>query len=251
MTYADLKKLGDEQRTRLYPSLVDIYIQFIRLGFPSIGCLTRGRDGFRVSRRTVTVDFNMQEPEGLAPSEIQDSYYGANGILSSANDYSAMLLQMRFPRVEALSRSWRRAKTNFIICTCSATMPKSGLTAASTKALVLVHGDLKIFNLPLDDDMNLVSVLDWEWSRVIPLQFFEPPMWLSTTTIEDMSYGYQYRNYLELLDGLLAIMPCRERERYGNELLADEWNNGNRKVASWLLMPWRTGPPWTGLRTDT
>jgi aminoglycoside phosphotransferase (APT) family kinase protein len=33
---------------------------------------------------------------------------------------------------------------------------------------VLIHGDREIFNLILDEDANIVSVLDWEWSRVVP-----------------------------------------------------------------------------------
>jgi aminoglycoside phosphotransferase (APT) family kinase protein len=45
-----------------------------------------------------------------------------------------------------------------------------------TGPFVLVHGDLEIFNLLLGDDMSIVSVLDWEWSRVVPRQFFEPPL---------------------------------------------------------------------------
>lgn len=61
-----------------------------------------------------------------------------------------------------------------------------------------------------------------------------------------MSYGYQYRNYLELFDEFLAKIRARERERYGNELLADEWNKRKQKsgfmiahtLENWTAMDW-------------
>nr|KMM66373.1 hypothetical protein CPAG_02712 [Coccidioides posadasii RMSCC 3488] len=37
---------------------------------------------------------------------------------------------------------------------------------------VLMHGDLRSANILVDDDLNIVSVLDWEWSHTIPLQMF-------------------------------------------------------------------------------
>jgi hypothetical protein len=33
-------------------------------------------------------------------------------------------------------------------------------------------------NILFDDDYNLVAVLDWEWSRVVPAQLMVPPIWL-------------------------------------------------------------------------
>jgi hypothetical protein len=81
-----LKALSDEQRERLYISLTDIHSQLRRLEFPSIGYLTRGPEGFKVQNKISTIDINMQELEGLRPSEIQASFYN-NGSLTLANDY--------------------------------------------------------------------------------------------------------------------------------------------------------------------
>ncbi|KAI1992052.1 hypothetical protein LOZ51_003675 [Ophidiomyces ophidiicola] len=44
---------------------------------------------------------------------------------------------------------------------------------------VLMHGDLRSSNILVDDDLDIVSILDWEWSHTIPLQMFVPPSWLS------------------------------------------------------------------------
>ncbi|RDL31083.1 uncharacterized protein BP5553_09872 [Venustampulla echinocandica] len=109
-----------------------------------------------------------------------------------------------------------------------------------------IHGDLELFNLILDDDMNIISVLDWEWSRVVPCQFFKPPLWLSSSTIQDLSYGYRYKDFLEPFDKFLAILRVLERERFGSELLANEWDKHKQKsgfmaanaLENWTAIDW-------------
>jgi hypothetical protein len=56
-----------------------------------------------VRKKIATIDINMQELEGLEPSQIQSFFYNDGGSLTSANDYVAMLLQSAdnaFARVE-------------------------------------------------------------------------------------------------------------------------------------------------------
>ncbi|PVH69409.1 hypothetical protein DL98DRAFT_541634 [Cadophora sp. DSE1049] len=94
LTHTDLRGLSDEQCTRLHTSLAGIYAQLRRLEFPSIGYLTRRSDGFKVCKRTVSIDLNMQELEGLAPRCIQSRYYGSGSTLTSATEYVAILLKI-------------------------------------------------------------------------------------------------------------------------------------------------------------
>ncbi|KAF4972478.1 hypothetical protein FZEAL_9585 [Fusarium zealandicum] len=89
----ELESLSVDAQKRLYTSLADIYIQLRRLTFPSIGCLTRGSSGVEVLKQTASIDLNMQDLEGLRPSEIQKRY-GQVGVLSSAMDYTTMLLNL-------------------------------------------------------------------------------------------------------------------------------------------------------------
>ena len=94
--------------------------------------------------------------------------------------------------------------------------------------------------------MNIVSVLDWEWSRVVPCQFFVPPLWLNNTPIEELSYGYQYKDFLTHLDKFLAVLRVVEQEQYGNGLLTKEWETGKQKsgfmvahaLENWTAMDW-------------
>ncbi|KAM0415650.1 hypothetical protein ACHAPT_013400 [Fusarium lateritium] len=54
-------------------------------------------------------------------------------------------------------------------------------SAADKGPFVLMHGDLlmQMSNLLFDNELNLIAVLDWEWSFAIPAQMLLPPVWLS------------------------------------------------------------------------
>ncbi|KAK7418209.1 hypothetical protein QQZ08_011362 [Neonectria magnoliae] len=93
LSATEVDRLSTDERARLYTSLADTYIQLRRLTFPSIGCLTWGPSGVNVLKQTATIDLNMQDLEGLRLSEIQDRY-GQGGVLSSATEYTAMLLNL-------------------------------------------------------------------------------------------------------------------------------------------------------------
>lgn len=71
--------------------------------------------------------------------------------------------------------------------------------------------------------MEIVSVLDWEWSRVVPVQFFKPPFWLKYADTTKLAYDFVYRDYMKSFDLLLDIVRTREREKYGDQLLSNEW----------------------------
>jgi hypothetical protein len=71
--------------------------------------------------------------------------------------------------------------------------------------------------------MDIVSVLDWEWSRVVPLQFFKPPLWLKNPDTTKLAWDFVYQDYLKSFDQFLKIVRTRECEKYGNELLFSEW----------------------------
>lgn len=224
---ARLKTLSDEQRKRLYTSLADIYIQLRRLEFSSIGCLAHGPEGFNVRKRIATIDINMQELEGLQPSKIQSSFYNDRGSLTSANDYVAMLLQIADNAfVEGRNSVSERDQGEDALYHLHIfrEYAKSWMDCRLDQGpFVLVHGDLEPFNLIVNDNMDIVSVLDWEWSRVVPLQFFKPPLWLKNPDTTKLAWNFVYRDYLKSLDQFLEILRTREREKYGNELLSNEW----------------------------
>lgn len=227
LSSSQLRALPNEQRIRLYNSLADVYIQLRRLEFPSIGCLIRRPDSFEVCKRTTTIDINMQELEGLHPSQIQVSYYGKDGRLTSANDYVTMLLAIGYNAfIEGRSsvvekQEGEDALYHLDIFQQYAEQWKDGCLDQGPFALV--HGDLELHNLLVNEDGDILSVLDWEWSRVVPLQFFKPPLWLGNSDTTNLAYNFMYQDYTKKFNQLLDTIRIREKQRYGDTMLADEW----------------------------
>lgn len=170
----------------------------------------------------------MQELEGLEPSKVQARYYGAGGRLISANDYTAMLLDIAENAFERSRSSvvddeevgqdalyhlhlFREYTENWVD------------PSLDQGPYVLVHGDLQPFNLMVNNEMAIISVLDWEWSRVVPCQFFTPPLWLKNLDTTNLAYDFVYQEYLDRFGDLQNIVRSRELQRYGDEKLFSEW----------------------------
>jgi hypothetical protein len=90
----------------------------------------------------------------------------------------------------------------------------------------------------VNENMDIVAVLDWEWSRVVPLQFFNPPTWLTSRGTDLLAFSYIYSQYTDELKKFRTIVRDRELKTYGEELLSNDWarvhENGSILVAAAL-----------------
>ncbi|KND87179.1 hypothetical protein TOPH_08146 [Tolypocladium ophioglossoides CBS 100239] len=228
LSYDRIRKLSDEQRKILYSSLADTYIQLRRLEFLSIGRLVQHLDGFAVSPKMSSIDINMQELEGLNPSSIQDSYFCDKGVLKSANAYVDMLLDISY-------NAFLRSRSSIVQGRGGEDLYHQHIFREYVKGrwlnrtldqgpFVLVHGDLEPYNIMVDKDMAVIAILDWEWSRVVPVQFFNPPWWLSCLRTTRLASKVVYDSYLAtFFKDFVDVTRARERVMFGNELLADDW----------------------------
>ncbi|KAH7176419.1 hypothetical protein EDB81DRAFT_850325 [Dactylonectria macrodidyma] len=145
----------------------------------------------------------MQELEGLQLFTIQNRF-GNEGVLTSATTiqpcssrHQIMLFQTRGPA--SLIKSMERMP--FIITIYFATLWwMNGWTWHLTR--------------------DLLSC------RVVPRQFFQPPLWLTNRNPGALAWDYANARFLKRFDQFLDVIRVVEREMYGNELLSDEWSRG-------------------------
>jgi hypothetical protein len=49
-------------------------------------------------------------------------------------------------------------------------------------------------------------------------------LWLKNPDTTKLAYDFVYKDYLKDFHQFVGIVRTQEREKYGNELLADEWS---------------------------
>ncbi|KAK7413645.1 hypothetical protein QQX98_007470 [Neonectria punicea] len=239
------------QRTQLYHSLADIFIQLRRLEFDAIGRLLSQDDGsFTVSNPIATIDLNAQALEGLQPSQVLARYSGG-GPLRSTSQYIGLLHDLAdnaFAKSRSSVLESDGIGEEYLYHLHSFRKHVDDWRAESDDQgpFVLVHGDFQPFNLLISDQGSIVSVLDWEWSRVVPRQFFKPPLWLQYADLTLLSRPLFYDRFLETLQDFLSVVRQRELQVYGSTMLAEEWNKAQEKqgflianaLESWTHVDW-------------
>ncbi|TWU77195.1 hypothetical protein ED733_008610 [Metarhizium rileyi] len=225
---AEFGSLTPDKKSELHKSLADVYVQLRRQEFPSIGRLKLGAaSGVHMSEKTASLEMNMMQLEGLDPFSIQDSYHDESGLLKSANSYTKMLLSVGYnaflkSRNAVVIGMGLEYLYNFHVF--SKHVEKWIDPGLDQGPFVLIHGDLHLSNLLFDEDMRIMGVLDWEWSRVVPVQYFAPPLWLSERDTVQLAGPHSWELFLrEPLADFLPVVKTREEELFGDHLLHDEW----------------------------
>lgn len=182
--------LSGEQKVRLYEQLADIEVQLRRLEFPHISALSIEPESeaqwtSRIPRRPFSIELNGQEIEGIPTLLLDDN--GKEEIYTSANEYIRSLVDLGF-------QQFQRGR-NSVEDEYDATVALYNLhqfrdivedwlkEEFNHGPFVLMHGDLRPPNIILDGKFDIVAVIDWEWSRIVPLQLFVPPTWLTAQEV--------------------------------------------------------------------
>lgn len=192
---------GQTEATKIvYRQLVEVFIELRKQEFPAIGAL--GFDGYgpsnanppgvRVCHRPLSIEIAMQECEGQDPTE----RFPVNKAFATASEYTESLLWLLDNELERSTnphiykfeddgRMLLYAAQDF-----RRFVTEKSLDESKEKGpFVLIHGDLHnhYSNLIWDQDLNLAGVIDWEWSHVVPLQLFTPPVWLENVTVPSLA----------------------------------------------------------------
>jgi Phosphotransferase enzyme family len=102
---------------------------------------------------------------------------------------------------------------------------------------ILMHGDFCSSNIIVDENLNIVSVIDWEWSRTVPAQLLVPPEWLTGYEVNGLLSVYNKLRYMRELFNFRNIVRDREKN------LMYHWSNNKQEdvmPAVPLSELWRT-----------
>ncbi|OAQ98106.1 hypothetical protein LLEC1_00789 [Akanthomyces lecanii] len=226
----NIQPLDKEKKKQLYMSLARIVLQLRRLTFPSFGTLyCSANNEPRVSGDITTKDINIQELEGLDPRRIQKQCFGEKDSLPTASHYTESLIGTAY---NAFFKGTDGVDPDMIDSSLyhldlfrqHATFwldPK-----ISPVHFVLSHGDFTPDNVLVDEStMAITGVLDWGWSRIVPVQYFIPPLWLKHTEVSNLAWKHVYDGFVsQELNEFLSVVRAEERSKYKSSTLADQWD---------------------------
>ncbi|WEW57028.1 hypothetical protein PRK78_002487 [Emydomyces testavorans] len=175
-----MKDMPQEQRVYIYQQLSFLYLELFQQQFDRIGALTLDENDEHWTfghNRPLTITDNDQVVGGL------DACQGPYQTFTSTIDYIYAIRKIifndfYFVRDSVFDEDDAR-------CYLYSLYASQGILMEwvdpeyNHGPFILMHGDLRPPNIILDDKLNVISVLDWEWSHTIPAQLFVPPSWLT------------------------------------------------------------------------
>ncbi|KAK7429752.1 hypothetical protein QQZ08_003778 [Neonectria magnoliae] len=215
----DLQALAKDtaaRRKHFYTQLLGVMAQLRQLEFATAGSLMPDHDGGPVPVIGNVLSISINE------LQINRSEATSPSIFSSATSFALyqhklMSEAYRLPKSE-LSRQTAELEL-FALNHLQQLIPEIIASEWDSGPFMLSHSDLRPANIIVDDDLNIRSIIDWEWACTVPRQFFMPPSWITaqnlgyTTGMDRDKTFLEFRQVLEAKASSSGLY-CQ---------LADEW----------------------------
>ncbi|EGX95148.1 Protein kinase-like domain [Cordyceps militaris CM01] len=230
---------------KLYRQVADILLQLSRLQFPAIGAFEETDDcTWEVTQRPLSMFMNELIRLGSFPrAKLPESTFQASP------DYFERLAQLHldhltYQRNDAVE-SEEDGKRKFIARhlfynlarekTLSSAMHSSG-------PFRLWCDDLRPSNILLDEDLQIVAVVDLEFSYAAPVEFsFAPPWWLILEQPEYWPYGLDdwEKIFQRRLPTFLKAMAASEDAAIASGMLCED-----QRLSQHMRESWDNGDFW-------
>ncbi|KAK5988873.1 hypothetical protein PT974_10370 [Cladobotryum mycophilum] len=206
-----------EDRLNFYAELLEVFVQLRDLEFPLAGSLMPAADDGRepVVGEVITIATNHLQQEGRD--------VGDRSAFTSTTDYIwhlyYILSQIHEMPIDGASREDIEMQI-FSLDNLKGLIPEFIDSRSDKGPFLLMHPDLRVNNIIVDENFHIQGIIDWEWTGTVPLQMFTPPAWI---TGQDLDHRAEIRGidiFAEFRDALQA--KGRDSSRY--DKLVEDWS---------------------------
>ncbi|KAJ5614778.1 hypothetical protein N7528_008432 [Penicillium herquei] len=232
----------DEGRLEiLYGESAGILLQLLKPDLPCIGSLCQIDDfTWEVTRRPLTMNMNELVRVGTLP---QSKLPAPNTTYKTASSYVKALASLNiqhliYQRNDPIE-SAGDCRRKFVARQLFYKLAKDKrLTKFEDGPFKLWCDDLRPANILLNNDLQIVGVVDWEFTYAAPAEFsYAPPWWLLIETPESWEKGlddwtkiFDYR-----LETFLKVMRKQNDGQFLADRMQDSWESGDFWVVYALL----------------
>lgn len=213
------KQLGNPAKQKIYEQLADIVMQLRLQPFDRVGALTLDDcDQWTLSNRPLTADLANLQRDGIE-IRMTSCYTSALEYFTNYfNHHRRRFLEQPNSTDEVCDAREKYAGLSLFEPLISQYVNRD----FNEGPFVLCHGDLHQPNLLIDDDLQIVAVLDWEWSCVLPIQVAcLPPICLSPLKVENLALGEGREEFMEAAECFLDRFGEREWAIFGERIMSE------------------------------
>lgn len=213
LNLVDFRLGGLPRREHFYSQLVDILAQLRQQEFPYAGSLMPDPHGGATPHVGPLLSIQLNDLQRDNPSlSIQPTKF------ATPLDYAYYQYRLLDESLRLLPEKLSQQVAELEVFALQDLKNRLPSIVENQHPFVLTHTDLRPTNIIVDENMQIQGIIDWEWARTVPRQFFLPPTWIAGCP-PDMVSGVEFRiEYRWLRDVLWADTSehCRQ--------LASEWN---------------------------
>jgi aminoglycoside phosphotransferase (APT) family kinase protein len=177
--------IDEENLRKLYRQIADVLLQLSKLSFPRIGSLTQDDDDdtWDVTERPLSSNMNEVVQLGTLPrSKLPDksaTFETSSSYLNTlANLHLSHLTHQRNDAIDSESDCRRKYIARYLFRKLSL-KGKLSHPAHNSGPFKLWCDDLRPANMLVNSNLELIAVIDWEFTYSAPVEFSHaPPLWL-------------------------------------------------------------------------
>ncbi|KAJ9497097.1 hypothetical protein H2202_007569 [Exophiala xenobiotica] len=102
---------------------------------------------------------------------------------------------------------------------------------------VMVLTDMNLHNLSGDRDWNIRCHIDLEWTAILPIEYLEPPLWLTNRAVDKV----EVEEYSKLREELMLAF----KEEQKRSLTPPLYHGRALRLSSIMNMSWECGTFWS------
>ncbi|OAP55990.1 hypothetical protein AYL99_10142 [Fonsecaea erecta] len=202
--------------------------------FPRIGSLIIDDDGFlQLANRPLTLEIQDLESEGI-PLDVprNRTYYTVGSYVDDLLNCHDNRLRHQPNAVNDIGDGVSQMAALTML---RAVRPDLFRRSLNHGPFVMLLTDMNRHNLIVDQNWNIMCHIDLEWTAILPVEFMQPPLWLTNRAVDQVEVD-AYNKLRE--EFMLAF---EEEEKKNQALLHDR---DGLQLSSIMNMSWDLGTFW-------
>lgn len=226
--------LRGEKQHKVIQQVAKIMMELASHHFQKIGCLYKSQAGPITVGPLVTESLSSY----MYGYEYLDIFFAPKSPYDSVIEYFIDLANMFL--VSEVSRSPKMSNYFVLMWVCRSLLPASIVDDYNRGPFILKHGRLDRSRVFFNDDLELTSVVNWEWSQTVPLQTAAcVPPFMTRLPIpgkfENKVQEQWYNNTRVQYDEAIAIIEQEYQETKGTPLYITPMVKSIRRMLSMEL----------------